>query len=102
VDRIADPPAQEHRELHSFEKSGWVHVIAAYILIQTEAGQAALVTAALRELPGVSEAACLAGPYDVIARAEGRTLDGLAKLVTSQVQALDGVERTMSCAVVHL
>jgi DNA-binding Lrp family transcriptional regulator len=102
VDRIADPPAQEHSELHSFEKSEWVQVIAAYILIQTEADKAALVAAALRELPGVSEAACLAGPYDVIARAEGRTLDGLAKLVTSQVQALDGVERTMSCAVVHL
>jgi hypothetical protein len=41
VDRIADPPAQEHSELHSFEKSGWVQVIAAYILIQTEAGKAA-------------------------------------------------------------
>jgi hypothetical protein len=37
-------------------------VIAAYILIQTEAGQAAMVVAALRDLPGVSETASLAGP----------------------------------------
>ena len=78
------------------------HVIAAYILIQTEAGQAAIVAAALRDLPGVSETASLAGPYDVIARAQAPNIDELAKLVTSQVQALDGVSRTMSCPVVHL
>ena len=78
------------------------HVIAAYILIQTEAGQAAMVAAALRAVPGVSEIAILAGPYDVIARAHTRNIDELAKLVTSQVQALDGVSRTMSCPVVHL
>ena len=77
-------------------------MIAAYILIQTEAGQAASVAAALRNLPGVSETASLAGPYDVIARAQARDIDELAKLVTSQVQALDGVRRTMSCPVVHL
>ncbi len=78
------------------------HVIAAYILIQTEAGQAATVAAALRAVPGVSEIAILAGPYDVIARAHTRNIDELAKLVTSQVQDLDGVSRTMSCPVVHL
>jgi DNA-binding Lrp family transcriptional regulator len=77
-------------------------VIAAYILIQTDPGKAGIVAAALRDLPGVSEAASLAGPYDVIARAQGRNIDELAKLVTSQVQALDGVRRTMSCPVVHL
>jgi DNA-binding Lrp family transcriptional regulator len=82
--------------------SEWVSVIAAYILIQTDAGKAATVAAALRDLPGVWETASLAGPYDVIARAQARNIDELAKLVTSQVQALDGVSRTMSCPVVHL
>ncbi len=77
-------------------------VIAAYILIQTEAGKAAIVAAALGALPGVSETASLAGPYDVIGRPQARNIDQLAKLVTSQVQALDGVSRTMSCPVVHL
>lgn len=77
-------------------------VIAAYILIQTEAGQAAAVAAALREVPGVSEAASVAGPYDVIARAQARNVDQLAKLVVAQVQALSGVERTLTCPVVHL
>ena len=77
-------------------------MIAAYILIQTEAGQAAIVAAALRDLPGVSKTASLAGPYDVIARAQARDIDELAKLVALRVQALDGVTRTMSCPVVHL
>jgi DNA-binding Lrp family transcriptional regulator len=77
-------------------------VIAAYILIQTGAGQAAIVAAALRDVPGVSEAAILAGSYDVIARAQAQDLDELARLVTSRVQALDGVRQTMTCLVVHL
>jgi DNA-binding Lrp family transcriptional regulator len=77
-------------------------VIAAYILIQTETGKAAVVAAALRDLPGVSDTASLAGPYDVIARAQARDIDELAKFVTSRVQALDGVSRTMTCPVVHL
>jgi DNA-binding Lrp family transcriptional regulator len=78
------------------------HVIAAYILIETGAGKAAAVAAALRDLPGVTETAVLAGPYDVIARAQARNIDELARLVTSQLQALDGVLRTVTSPVVHL
>jgi DNA-binding Lrp family transcriptional regulator len=77
-------------------------MITAYILIQTEAGRAGLVAAALRQLPDVLEAACVAGPYDVVARAQARDIDELARLVASQVQALHGVRRTLSCPVVHL
>ena len=77
-------------------------VIAAYVLIQTEAGQPAIVAAALRDVPGVSEAASLAGPYDGIARAQAQDIDQLARLVTSRVRALDGVKQTMTCPVVHL
>ena len=78
------------------------HMIAACILIQAEAGKAAIVAAALRDLPGVTETATVAGPCDVIARAQARDIDELGKLVASQVRALDGVTRTLSCPVVHL
>lgn len=77
-------------------------VIAAYILIQAEAGQAAIVAAALRGVPGVSEAASLAWPYDVIVRGQAPDIDQLARLVTSRVQVLDGVRQMMTCLVVHL
>jgi DNA-binding Lrp family transcriptional regulator len=60
-------------------------VIAAYILIQTEVGKAAIVAAALRDLPSVTEKANVAGPCDVIARAQAQDLDELAKLVASRV-----------------
>ena len=76
-------------------------MIAAYILIQTEAGKAAAAAAALRDLPGVAETASLAGPYDVIARAQARDIDEPAKLAASRVQVLDGVTRTMTCPVIH-
>ncbi len=77
-------------------------VIAAYILIQAETGKAAIVAAALRDVQGVSETAILAGSYDVIARAQAHDINELARLVTSRVQALDGVRQTMTCPVVHL
>ena len=65
-------------------------------------GKAATVAAALREVPGVWETASVAGPYDVIARAQAPDIDELAKLAASQVQDLDGVTRTLTCPVVHL
>jgi DNA-binding Lrp family transcriptional regulator len=77
-------------------------VIAAYILIQAETGKAAIVAAALRDVQGVSQTAIRAGSYDVIARAQAHDIDELARLVTSRVQALDGVRQTMTCPVVHL
>jgi DNA-binding Lrp family transcriptional regulator len=77
-------------------------MIAAYILIETEPGQAATVAAGLRDVPGVLETASVAGPYDVIARAQAPDIDELAKLAASQVQDLDGVTRTLTCPVVHL
>ena len=77
-------------------------VIAAYILLQTEADQAAIVAAALRDVPGVLETASLAGPCDGIARAQAPDIDEPARLVASRVQALDGAWQTMGCPVVHL
>jgi DNA-binding Lrp family transcriptional regulator len=44
----------------------------------------------------------LAGPYDVIVRAEARDLDALGRLVVSRIQAIGGVTRTLTCSVVHL
>ena len=77
-------------------------MIAARILIQAAPGTAAIAAAALRGLSGVLETASVAGPCDVIARAQARDIDELARLVTPRVQTLDGVRRTLSCPVVHL
>ena len=76
--------------------------VGAYILIQTCLGQAAAVAAEVRGLPAVSSADTIAGPYDVIARADLDTLDALGHFVVSRVQSIDGVTRTLTCPVVAL
>ena len=49
-------------------------MITAYVLIQTEVGEAGLVASAAAEIDGVQQAQPLAGPYDVIVRAEARSM----------------------------
>lgn len=76
--------------------------VNAYILIQTEVGKAASVAAEISELAGVTNAEDVTGPYDVIVRAEAETVDDLGKLVVANVQAVNGITRTLTCPVVHL
>ncbi|MGH3368611.1 MAG: Lrp/AsnC ligand binding domain-containing protein [Nocardioidaceae bacterium] len=77
-------------------------MVAAYVLIQTEVGKAGQVTRAIAEIKGVQGVEPVAGPYDIIARAEARGMDDLGKLVVSRIQAVDGVTRTLTCAVTRL
>jgi DNA-binding Lrp family transcriptional regulator len=77
-------------------------MITAYVLVQAEVGQAGLVASAAAEIDGVQQAQPLAGPYDVIVRAEARSIDALGRLVVSRIQAINGVTRTLTCSVVHL
>jgi len=76
-------------------------VIASHILIQAEAGPAGAVTAARREVSGVSEAASVDARRDVIARAGAGDTGELARPVTSRALAPGARTRTMSCPVVH-
>ena len=62
-------------------------VIAWHILIQAEAGPAAVVTAALRDRLGASEAASVSGCRAVTARAGTRDAGELARPVTSRARA---------------
>ena len=76
--------------------------VQAYILIQTDVGKAAEVAKSVGEIEGVKLAEDVTGPYDVIVRAEARTVDELGALVVSKVQNLDGITRTLTCPVVHI
>ena len=77
-------------------------MVAAYILVQTEVGKAAQVAKDIVRIEDVQLAEDVTGPYDVIARAEARTIDELGKLVVARVQAVDGITRTLTCPVVRL
>jgi DNA-binding Lrp family transcriptional regulator len=76
--------------------------VQAYILIQTDVGKAADVAKAIAALKGVTLAEDVTGPYDVIVRAEARSVDELGRLVIAEVQALEGITRTLTCPVVHI
>lgn len=76
--------------------------VSAYILIQTEVGHAAGVASAISQLPGVTGAEFVTGPYDVIVRAEAETMDQLGQMVVANVQGVPGIMRTITCPVVHL
>jgi DNA-binding Lrp family transcriptional regulator len=77
-------------------------VVNAYILIQTEVGRAAQVAKEVARIKGVKSAEDVTGPYDVIVRAEARTVDDLGKLVVAKIQGVEGITRTLTCPVVHL
>ena len=69
----------------------------AYILIETEVGQAKPVLAGLRAMANVLEADIITGDYDLIVLAEADDMVALIDLVTAQVQNINGVERTITC-----
>ena len=76
--------------------------VYAYVLIQTEVGQAAGVATQIRRIAGVVVADDVTGPYDVIARVEADSIDELGRLVVSQLQMIEGITRTITCPVINL
>ena len=77
-------------------------MVTAYILVQTEVGKAAQVAKDIAGITGVQQTEDVTGPYDVIVRAEARTVDDLGKLVVARIQSVEGITRTLTCPVVHL
>jgi DNA-binding Lrp family transcriptional regulator len=76
--------------------------VTAYVLVQTEVGKAADVAIQIADIDGVVSAEDVTGPYDVIARAEAKSVDELGKLVVGKVQRIEGITRTVTCPVVNL
>ena len=77
-------------------------MVQAYVLMQTEAGSAASVSAELAKIEGAISAHVVTGPYDVIARVEAGNIDALGKLVVSRIHAVVGITRTLTCPIVRL
>jgi DNA-binding Lrp family transcriptional regulator len=69
-------------------------MITAIVLINTAQGRTPEVAQALIELPGVTEAYSVAGPYDLVAMARVRHHDDLAELVSGRIQKVPGIEAT--------
>lgn len=74
--------------------------VQAYILVQTEVGKATQVAKAISAIEGVTFADDVTGPYDVIARAGAASVEQLGALVISEIQAVPGITRTLTCPIV--
>ncbi|MBQ1081526.1 MULTISPECIES: Lrp/AsnC family transcriptional regulator [Nocardiopsis] len=77
-------------------------MVQAYILVQTEVGQAAEVAERVRGIAGVDQANDVTGPYDVIVQARAEDMDALGSLVVARIQRLDGIARTLTCPIVNI
>jgi DNA-binding Lrp family transcriptional regulator len=76
--------------------------VQAYILVQTEVGKSDEVAQEINAISGVMNAEHVTGPYDVIVRAEAKSIDDLAKVVLAKVQTVKGITRTLTCPIVNL
>jgi DNA-binding Lrp family transcriptional regulator len=76
--------------------------VQAYILVQTEVGKSDEVAQAINAISGVMNAEHVTGPYDVIVRAEAKSIDDLAKIVLTNIQKVSGITRTLTCPIVNL
>lgn len=76
--------------------------VQAYVLVQTEVGKAAEVATAISQIDGVSQAEDVTGPYDVIARVDGGSVDELGGMIVAQIQKIPGITRTLTCPIVRI
>ena len=73
----------------------------AYVLINCTGGKAGAVVRALRR-NGVKEVRAVTGLHDVVAFVEARDPNRLGDLVVNKIQAIDGVQRTVTMVAVKL
>ncbi len=72
----------------------------AYVLIEAAPKKASSACSKIAKVPGVKSAHLVTGPFDIIARIEGRDSASLGKLVLARIQNVDGVARTITCVAV--
>lgn len=73
----------------------------AYVLIQVHTGKAEAVASALNGKPGILAADLVAGPHDVIAVLQGADADAIARIVVNEIQAVKGIQHTITYMVIN-
>lgn len=68
-------------------------MISAYILISMDPGNSAKAISDMRKIENIAKISVVAGEYDIVVRAQVRSLDNLLK-VTNKIQMIPGVKKT--------
>jgi len=72
----------------------------AFVLVETAVGKNKDVVSTLNNMNGVKSVDVVTGPYDIIAIVEASTLNEIGDIITSNIHAVDGISRTVTCLVV--
>jgi len=70
--------------------------VKAYILIEMEPKSINGAIQALKSIPQVKSATPVAGPYDIVAVIESKTYEDIPRIITKEIQAVEGVLKTTS------
>ena len=73
----------------------------AFVLINTETGFMDEVLKELEKIEGVKEAYTVYGVYDIIAKVEANTMDGIKDIVTWKIRKLSNVRTTLTMIVIE-
>ena len=73
----------------------------AFVLINTETGFMNEVLKELSKIEGVKEAYSVYGVYDIIAKVEAETMDGLKDIVTWKIRRISNVRTTLTMIVIE-
>ncbi|WP_246998618.1 Lrp/AsnC family transcriptional regulator [Halosolutus gelatinilyticus] len=69
-------------------------MVHAFIMVKTAAGKSEGLLSSIRELAPIVDAHIVAGNYDIIAEVEAEEVYEVLKVVSSNIQSLDGVTDT--------
>ena len=72
-------------------------MVTAYILIEMVAGHSRDLVSSLSQTAPVREVSRVTGPFDVIAVIQGKDLNAISDVVSTEVHTLPGVVRTTTC-----
>ena len=72
----------------------------AFVLINTDLGEASDVSKTLREIPEVKEVYGVYGVYDFVVRLEAESMQELKNVITSKIRRLSHVRSTLTMIVV--
>lgn len=73
--------------------------ISAYVFIEACPGKAQEARDGITKISGVKTAHLVTGPYDIVALVEAPDIRSLGRLVISQIQAVVGVNKTLTSVV---
>ena len=68
----------------------------AYVLIISTVGSEEEVLEEVRGIPEVKEAHMVYGVYDIVARVEAKTVQGLKDIVASNIRSIDKAHSTLN------